>query len=131
LGINYRTESDVAQLVRDWTGGGGVDVIFDAVGAASWPINMAAIRRGGRIVHCGVTTGAEASLNIAQLYWNHLTVMGSTMGSDEDFRQLVAAVNATGVCPVLDTVYPVEQALEAQARMESGEQFGKLVLAFA
>lgn len=125
--IHYR-EEDVAESVMTLTDGRGVDVVFDAVGASTWPINMAATRRGGRIVHCGVTTGAEATVNIAQLYWNHLTVMGSTMGCDEDFRQLVSAVNGAVLTPVVDAVYPLEEAAKAQERMETGQQFGKLVL---
>jgi len=125
--INYR-EGDVADAVLELTGGLGADVVFDAVGAATWPINMAATRRGGRIVHCGVTTGAEASINIAQLYWNHLTVMGSTMGSDEDFRQMVAGVNSAMLTPEVDSIHPLEDGAKAQARMESGTQFGKIVL---
>ena len=128
--INYR-EDDVVESVMALTNGRGVDVVFDAVGAATWPINMGATRRGGRIVHCGVTTGAEATVNIAQLYWNHLTVMGSTMGSDEDFRQMVAAVSAGVIAPVVDKVFPIEEAAAAQARMEAGEQFGKIVLSIS
>jgi NADPH:quinone reductase-like Zn-dependent oxidoreductase len=79
--INYKTTPDVAQAVRELTGGRGVDVIIDAVGAATWPINFDAARKGGRIVHCGVTTGKETEANLQKLYWNQLTVMGSTMGS--------------------------------------------------
>lgn len=128
--VNYRS-TDVTEAVLDYTGGFGVDVVFDAVGAATWPINFAATRRGGRIVHCGVTTGAEATVNIAQLYWNHLTVMGSTMGSDEDFRQLLMAVESNEMTPVVDSVYPIDEVAAAQARMEAGAQFGKVVLRIA
>ncbi len=126
--INYADNPDLSEAVRDLTDGRGVDIAFDTVGAATWPENFKAVRRGGRIVHCGVTSGAEAAVNISQLYWNHLVVMGSTMGSNEDFRLMLAAVSASRMRPVVDSVYPLKQAREATLRMEAGGQFGKIVL---
>ena len=126
--INYKTTPDVAGAVREITGGRGVDIAFDTVGAATWPINFEAVRKGGRIVHCGITTGKTVEANIQALYWNQLTVMGSTMGSAEDFRQLMSAVRVNGLKPVIDSVYSLDEAREAMARMEAGEQFGKIVL---
>ncbi|MBI2431452.1 MAG: zinc-binding dehydrogenase [Candidatus Hydrogenedentes bacterium] len=129
--INYRETKNVAQRVLEITSGAGVDVAFDAVGAATWPINFEAVRKGGRIVHCGVTTGAAVETNIATMYWKQLTVLGSTMGSQDDFRQLVRTVRATGLRPVVDSVHPLQDARQAQERMEQGEQFGKIVLRVA
>lgn len=128
LGINYRTSKDVAAEVKEVTGGRGADIVIDAVGAATWPINLAAVRRGGRIVHCGVTTGAEAPANIAQIYWNHISVIGSTMGSKEEFRAMAAAVANARITPVIDAVHPFADARAATETMEAGSQFGKLVL---
>ena len=126
--INYRTTPDVAARVREITGGRGVDIAFDAVGAATWPVDIAAVRKGGRVVICGVTTGAEAATNLQAVYWNQLTLLGSTMGSQEDFRQMLRAATVSGLKPVVDRVYPLDQARDAMARMEQGEQFGKVVL---
>ena len=126
--INYANNPCLGDAIRDLTSGRGVDIAFDTVGAATWPVNFRAVRRGGRIVHCGVTTGAEAAVNISNLYWNHLVVMGSTMGSDEEFRQMLAAVTAARMRPFLDSVHPLNQAREATQRMEASEQFGKIVL---
>ncbi len=126
--INYIKQPSVAVEVKDITHGRGVDIAFDTTGAATWDINFAAVRRGGRIVHCGVTTGPEAMVNISALYWNHITVMGSTMGSDEDFRQLLKASETARLRPVVDVILPLEHALEATGRMEEGGQFGKIVL---
>ena len=126
--INYKTTPAVAAAVKEMTKGRGVDIAFDTVGAATWPINFEAARRGGRIVHCGVTTGATVQANISALYWNHLSVLGSTMGSHEDFRQMVKAVSNAKMKPVVDSVFPLEQARDALARMEAGDQFGKIVL---
>lgn len=126
--INYRTIEDVAQVVKDITSGAGVDVIVDSVGAATWPIDFSAVRRGGKIVLCGVTSDAEAVTDLQALYWNQLTIMGSTMGSNEDFHQMVKAVTAAKLRPVIDSVMPLENAKDAMVRMETAEQFGKIVL---
>jgi NADPH:quinone reductase-like Zn-dependent oxidoreductase len=126
--INYRQTPDVATAVRDFTNGLGVDVVLDTVGAATWQTNFDAVRRGGRIVHCGVTTGAQTTVSIQQLYWNQITVMGSTLGGAEDFRLLLRAVASAKLVPVVDSVEPLANARAAIGRMEEGKQFGKIVL---
>lgn len=126
--INYRTNPNVAVAVKDLTGGRGVDLIQDSTGAATWPINFSSIRRGGRIVHCGVTTGKTTEIDISSLYWNHVTVMGSTMGSHEDFRLLLKSIANTKLKPVVDSVFPLADAKAAVSKMESGDQFGKIAL---
>ena len=126
--INYRSVDDVAQCVRDITSGTGVDIIIDSVGAATWPIDFSAARKGGKIVLCGVTSDAEAVTDLRALYWNQLTIMGSTMGSNEDFHQMVKAVTAAKLRPVIDSVMPLENVKDAMNRMEAAEQFGKIVL---
>jgi len=126
--VNYRAEPDVAKAVVGATGGRGVDVVVDTVGAATWPVDFAAVRRGGRIVNCGTTSGAEATTPLHALYWKQVTVLGSTMGSDEDFRRMLAAVEAGALAPVVHRTWPLEEAPAALACMEVGEQFGKIVL---
>jgi NADPH:quinone reductase-like Zn-dependent oxidoreductase len=126
-GVNYDSE-DVVQAVLSKTNQRGVDVIIDAVGAATMAINLAVARKGGRIVHCGVTTGAQPEINLSALYWKQLSVMGSTMGSHEDFRQMVDYVRINELRPVIDKVYPLDEARAALERMHAGKQFGKIVL---
>ncbi len=126
--INYKTVENVATAVKDITRGRGVDVVIDSVGAGTWETNFNLVRRGGRIVLCGVTTGAQAKTNLQALYWNQLTVMGSTMGSNEDVRLMLRAVTTAGLKPVIDSIKPLENAADAMGRMEAGEQFGKIVL---
>ncbi len=126
--INYETAGDVAKCVKDITNGTGVDIVIDAVGAAAWPVDFSAVRRGGKVVLCGITTGAEATTNLQLLYWNQLTIMGSTMGSNEDFRQMVDAATTAELKPVIDSVSPLENVKDAMSRMEKAEQFGKIVL---
>jgi NADPH:quinone reductase-like Zn-dependent oxidoreductase len=126
--INYRTVEDVAQHVKDITSGRGVDIVIDTVGAATWPIDFSAVRRGGKIVLCGVTSDAQAVTNLRTLYWNQLTILGSTMGSEEDLRQMLKAVTKAKLKPVIDSVAKLENVQDASSRMETGEQFGKIVL---
>ena len=101
---------------------------YDTVGAATWPVDFSAVRRGGKIVLCGVTSDAEAVTDLRALYWNQLTIMGSTMGSNEDFHQMVKAVAAAKLRPVIDSVTPLENIADAMGKMEAAEQFGKIVL---
>lgn len=129
--INYRTSKDVAAEVKDATGGRGADIIIDSVGAATWPINVAAARNGGQIVHCGVTTGSDTPASIAQIYGKQLSIHGSRMGSMDEFRSMAAAVAHGLITPVVDSVYPLAEARTATERMEAGQQFGKLVLSLA
>lgn len=126
--INYTVVADVGRQVRDVTSGRGVDVVIDTVGAATWPIDFAAVRPSGKIVLCGVTTGPKAECDLRTLYWNQLTIMGSTMGSNEDFRRMLRAVSAARLKPVIDSVKSLESVREAMARMEAGQQLGKIAL---
>jgi NADPH2:quinone reductase len=127
-GINYHSVSNVSEAVKNLTNGRGVDIVVDTVGVATWDADFDVVRKGGRIVLCGVTSGPVCRTNLQNLYWNQLTILGSTMGSNEDFRQMLKAITAAGLKPVIDSVHPLENAREAIARMEHGEQFGKIVL---
>jgi NADPH:quinone reductase-like Zn-dependent oxidoreductase len=128
--INYKHQ-DVAICIKELTSGRGVDVVVDTVGMATWPIDFACVRRGGKIVICGVTSGPKAETNLQALYWNQLIIMGSTMGSDEDFKAMLAAVSSAKLKPVVDSVFPLVEVREAMGKMEAGSQFGKIVLKIA
>jgi NADPH:quinone reductase-like Zn-dependent oxidoreductase len=125
--INYKNKK-VSDAVRDITSGRGVDIAFDTVGAATMPVNFEAVRRGGKIVICGVTTGPKVELNLQALYWNQLSIMGSTMGSNEDFFKMLKAIDAAKLKPVVDSVFPLTRVRDAMVKMETGKQFGKIVL---
>jgi len=127
-GINYRTTPDVAVAMLQEFGGNSADVVLDTAGAATLPISFAAVRRGGRIVTCGVTSGKETTINLQQLYWNHIALLGSTMGSMEDMRRMLNLVATHNIKPVLDNTFPLADYAKAAARMEAGDQFGKIVL---
>jgi NADPH:quinone reductase-like Zn-dependent oxidoreductase len=125
--INYKT-ADVTTAVKDLTAGRGVDVVLETVGSATWATDFACVRRGGKIVICGVTGGALAETNLQALYWNQVTIMGSTMGSDDDFRGMLSAVSAVNMKPVIDSIWTMDKFRDAMIKMEQGAQFGKIVV---
>lgn len=126
--INYSTCDNVSKTIMELTDGRGVDLIADTVGAATLPVDIEVARRGGRIVLCGVTSGPTCQANLQSLYWNQLTISGSTLGSYEDFRQMLMAVKAAKLRPIIDSVEPFENIKEATDKMERGQQHGKIVL---
>jgi len=125
--INYAT-TDVAREVRSLTGKQGVEVVVETVGAATWMTSLRCCARGGRIVTCGATTGPNPPEEIRVIFWNQLTILGSTMGSARDWHELVRAANEWGLRPVVDSVFPLEAGRQAYERLASGQQFGKVVL---
>lgn len=125
--INY-TDEDVAQRVKELTGGRGVDFVVDHVGTDSFPAGYNSLRPGGRYGNCGVTSGYEAELQMGQLFTRHLTVFGVFMGTKEDMRQIVEMLNRGTITPTIHKEFPLEKAADAHAMMEGRDFFGKLVL---
>ena len=129
-GVNYRSEK-VAPRILELTGGEGVDMVIDSVGEASWGDSLRALRRGGRLVTCGATTGSNPPAEIQRLFIRQLEIYGSTGGSLEEFRRLVALFAQGAIKPVIDRCYPLDDVHAAFDRLARGEQFGKVVLTMA
>jgi NADPH:quinone reductase-like Zn-dependent oxidoreductase len=125
--INHARE-DVSDAVRRITDARGVDVVVEHVGAATWQASIAALSRGGRLVTCGATTGGQAPAGLHRIFWKQLAVHGSTMGNDSEFRAVLAVLSTGRTRPVVDRVFPLEEAAAAHAWLESGSQYGKVVL---
>lgn len=125
--INYKTQEWDRQLFAE-TGKRGVDVVFESVGAATWLKSIRALKRGGRMVVIGATTGPHPQEEIAYIFWKQIDILGSTMSNQSEFREVMKLVLRGELKPVIDTVFPLERARDAHLRMESGEQFGKIVL---
>jgi len=125
--LDYRSV-DVGKKVRELTGKRGVDVVVDSVGAATWRASLTAAAKKGRIVTCGATSGPNPEEEIRIIFWKQLSILGSTMGTDAEFRALVAAVEKGLVSPVVDAAFLLEDVRAAYARLESGEGFGKVVV---
>jgi NADPH:quinone reductase-like Zn-dependent oxidoreductase len=121
-------DDQVARGVRGLTGKRGADVVVDSVGEATWIQSLKAAAKGGRIVTCGATSGPNPAEEIRLVFWNQLSIIGSTMGSRGDWRQLVAAIDMHRLKPVIDGVLPLADGRAAYDRMEQAEQFAKIVL---
>jgi NADPH:quinone reductase-like Zn-dependent oxidoreductase len=125
--VNHKT-GDVLEAVREATGGAGADVVVEHVGEATWQTSLQAVRAHGRIAVCGATSGPNPKAALHRVWWKQLTILGSTMGTKEDFEGAFELVKSGKAKPVVDSVHPLAEARAAHERMESGEHFGKIVL---
>jgi NADPH:quinone reductase-like Zn-dependent oxidoreductase len=124
--VNHATE-DVVASVKDVTGG-GAHVVVDDVGEATWKRTLDAARPEGRVVVCGATTGPNPPAALHRIWWKQLSILGSTMGTPEDFEGAYDLIAAGKARVVVDSVFPLAEARAAHERLERGEQLGKIVL---
>jgi NADPH:quinone reductase-like Zn-dependent oxidoreductase len=123
-----RNEVDVAAVIRDRTAKRGVDVVIDNVGTATWTQSLRALGRRGRLVTCGATSGPIVETDVRRLFWNQWTISGSTMGNDAEFDAIVDELRAGRLLPIVDSVYSLGDGRAAFERLQSGRQFGKVVV---
>jgi zinc-binding alcohol dehydrogenase/oxidoreductase len=124
--VNHATD-DVVALVKDATGG-GAHVVVDDVGDGTWKRTLDAARPEGRVVVCGATTGPNPPAALHRIWWKQLSILGSTMGTPDDFQGVHDLIAAGRIRPVVDSVFPLAEARAAHERLEAGEQLGKIVL---
>ena len=105
-----------------------MDAVIETVGAATWGHSLRSLAPGGVIVVSGATTGGDPPSELARVFWRGLSVLGSTMGTLAELRQLVTFMSARSIAPVVDTVVPMADAANAYTRLASGDAFGKVVL---
>jgi NADPH:quinone reductase-like Zn-dependent oxidoreductase len=122
---NHET-ADVVAAVKEATGG-GAHVVVDDVGEATWKRTLDAARPEARIVVCGATTGPNPPAALHRVWWKQLSILGSTMGTPEDFRGAYDLIAAGKARPVVDAVLPLAEARAGHERLEAGEQLGKIV----
>jgi NADPH:quinone reductase-like Zn-dependent oxidoreductase len=119
---------DVKAAVQEATGGRGVDVVIEHVGEATWATSLQVAAPGGRIAVCGATSGPNPPAALHRIWWKQLSILGSTMGTGEDFAGAYELVASGRARPVVDEVLPLEEIRTAHERLEAGEQLGKIVL---
>jgi NADPH:quinone reductase-like Zn-dependent oxidoreductase len=119
---------DFAREVRHATSGRGADVVIEHVGEATWDRSVRSLASGGRLVTCGATTGRNAAIDLRHLFARQLSLLGSYMGTFSDLRHAAELFFTGALRPVVDEVFPLARAADAQRRLERREQFGKLVL---
>jgi zinc-binding alcohol dehydrogenase/oxidoreductase len=120
---------DVIAAVREATGGRGADVIVEHVGEDTWKTSLQAAAPAARIAVCGATSGPNPPAQLHRIWWKQLTIYGSTMGTREDFEGAYDLIASGKARPIVDRVFPLEQAAEAHQHLEQGRQLGKVVLA--
>src|SRR3954465_6071728 len=119
---------DIAEEIKRLTNKRGVDVVIEHVGEATWAKSVKSLARGGRLVTCGATTGANGALNLSALFSKQLSIMGSYMGTKGELMRAARFFFAGQLKPVIDRTFGLAEAADAHRRMEESGQFGKIVL---
>lgn len=125
--VNHRDPSWPEQ-VRKWTGGRGVDVVFEHVGQATWEGSLRALARGGRLVTCGGHSGFSVNINLWHLFVKEHTFIGSFAGARQDFLDIMRLVEQRKVKPVIQEVFALQDIPRAQALLDRRQVFGKLLI---
>ncbi|MFB3903072.1 MAG: zinc-binding dehydrogenase [Acidobacteriota bacterium] len=121
-------ESEVAEEILRETDKRGVDVVIDSVGKETWGDSLKAVRRGGRVITCGATTGPNPPAAIPLIFWKQIEVIGSTMSNQREYREVVGLFKSGELRPVIDRVFPLPEGRAALEYLKAGKQFGKIVL---
>lgn len=127
FGYNY-THTDVVQEVMRETQKRGMDIVVDSVGAATWVQSLKMARRGGKIVTCGATTGPSPETAIRLIFWNHLSILGSTMSNRREHQEIIPLLGEGKLKPVIDQEFPLSEGRSALEHLQNQNQFGKVVL---
>lgn len=123
-----RHEVDWGREIYRLTGKRGVDVVVDNVGAATFQSSLRALKRGGRLLTVGNSSGPRFEIDNRYLFGKHLSIIGSTMGTSVDYETVMSLIFQGKLRPVIDTVYPLEEGTIALRRLNDGDVIGKLVL---
>lgn len=127
FGVNYRTE-DWTKAAKAWTQKAGLDVIVDHVGVDTLPKGIWALAKGGRLVTCGVTSGAKMEIDFAPVFFKSLSLLGSTMGSLGELKQISKLVFEGKLSPIIDSRFPLAEVARAHERVSERQVFGKVLL---
>ncbi len=121
-------KEDLAKRVRALTGGRMADIVFEHVGKATFEASLKSLRHGGRLVTCGATTGYDVALDLRYVFARQYQILGSTMGTLAEMREVARLAGDGRLKPVVDRVFPLAQARQAQEHLAAGRQFGKVLL---
>jgi len=127
VSINYSKE-DWESAVYEKTAKRGVDVVLENVGAQTWKQSLRSLRKGGRLVTCGATTGPIAETDIRIVFWKQIHIIGSTMANRREFNDVMRLFFAGRLKAIVDEIVPLKDGAAAQRRLAEGRQFGKIVL---
>lgn len=126
--LNYRENSEWVRELMQLSGKTGFDVVVDNVGQATLNKSMRLVKRGGKIVIVGNTSGPITEIDIRFIFSKQISLIGSTMGNQQDYTEAMHLVFQEKIKPVIHAVFPLQQGVSAMQLLEKGEQFGKIVL---
>ena len=121
------TDLDFVEEVRRLTSKRGVDVVVEHVGGETFERSLRTLAKGGRLVTCGATSGAEVTINLRLIFFKLLSILGSTMGSLAELHEIMKFVETGRLRPVVDRVLPLSEVAEGHRILEAREAFGKIV----
>lgn len=125
-GLNYTRSGWQNEIME--ISGGGVDVVLDSVGSATFGKSIDLLHPGGRVITLGATTGADLAINLRSIYRKQISILGTMMGTLEEFQQLLRVIRSGQLRSIVDRVFPLERTDEAHSYLENQEQFGKVLL---
>jgi NADPH:quinone reductase-like Zn-dependent oxidoreductase len=125
--INY-SEQPVGKTVREITDGQGVDVVFEHTGSATWTESLKALKKGGKIITCGATTGPHVRIDLRALFIKHQQIIGSTMGTRQDLLKICRLMEDKKLTVYLDKIFPMTEIRQAHHYLEAEHDFGKVVV---
>ncbi len=126
--INYKSNPEWAKEVKKITGGKGADIVFESVGEATWKQSLRSLKKGGKLVTAGATTGFNGQTNIGAIFWFQLEILGSTMANMQEFREAMSLIFTGKIKPIIDRIYPLEKLAEAEDYLDEGNHIGKILI---
>ncbi len=127
-GVNYKNENWDKDIIK--MSGDGINVIIDSAGGDTISKSLDIVDNGGKIITFGATTGGVRNFEIRKVFWKQISLLGTTMGSDKDFMNMVEFVNDYEINPVIDEVFSAKDVIKAFEKMNSAGQFGKIIIKF-
>jgi len=119
---------DVVREVRRLTDKHGVDLVLDNVGEETWQQSLRCLAPRGRLVTCGGTSGPMVTTDVRRLFWFQYDIMGSTMGNDREYKEIVELAGQRKLWPVIDSCFPLDDGVAAVERLRAADHFGKVVI---
>ena len=127
--INYKDVKDYTDYVyKEITKRRGIDIVIDNVGKATFNTSIRLLKSGGQLITCGTTSGSTTDINLANIYWKHLTIKGSTMSNQGEFRAVMRLVFEGKLNPIIAKIFPFDKVKDAENYLSEGKQFGKVLL---
>ena len=125
-GVNYKNENWFSEIIKK--SGGKINIIIDSAGGDTLSKSLDIIDFGGKIITFGATTGGIKNFEVRKVFWKQASLIGTTMGSDKDFKNMVDFVNEYEVSPVIDDIFSAKDVIKAFEKMNSADQFGKIII---